>query len=101
MNNEKNTINENIYEQAINKWGVYPQILMAIEELAELQVELAKLLNGRVPAANIITEMADVEIMMEQLKVMHGFHRAVEEEKQRKLARLKQRLNGGDDHANQ
>lgn len=94
MNNEKNTINENIYEQAINKWGVYSQILMAIEELAELQVELAKLLNGRVPAANIITEMADVEIMMEQLKVMHGFHRAVEEEKQRKLARLEQRLNG-------
>ncbi len=94
MNNEKNTINENIYEQAINKWGVYPQTLMAIEELAELQVELAKLLNGRVPAANIITEMADVEIMMEQLKVMHGFHRAVEEEKQRKLARLEQRLNG-------
>lgn len=95
----KEDSNEYIYEQALNKWGFDSQILLTIEELAELQVELAKLLNGRIPATNIITEMADVEIMLEQLKVMYGFRQAVENEKQRKLMRLKHRINGGENNA--
>ena len=56
----------NIYEQAIEKWGVQAQKLKAIEELSELIKAIAK--NDR---ENIIEEMTDVNITTDQIALIY------------------------------
>lgn len=56
-----------ILEAAINKFGKESQILKTIEELGELQIELARYLNNKGNILSITEEMADAYIMMHQL----------------------------------
>jgi NTP pyrophosphatase (non-canonical NTP hydrolase) len=61
-----------IYEKAIAKWGVPAQIRMAIEECAELIVALTKWgrkVNGTTHE-HVCEEIADVEIMIKQVKIV-------------------------------
>ena len=80
-----------ILENALAIYGQWAQILMCIEECAELTNALAKLSRNRVTDAEIITELADVSIMIDQLAMMFGMER-VYEERQKKIQRLKERL---------
>jgi hypothetical protein len=59
-----------LYEQALMLWGEKLQVGMAIEECSELIVELSKYLRFGLSSAHygVIEEIADVEIMIEQLK---------------------------------
>ena len=59
-----------LYQQALEKWGAEPQITTAIEEMSELTKELCHYLRGnrKNNAESISEEIADVEIMLEQLK---------------------------------
>ena len=45
------------------------QLFVAIEEMSELQKELCKFLRGKGKINNICEEIADVYIMLEQLKL--------------------------------
>lgn len=61
-----------LYKKAVQKWGKTAQITMAIEECGELVTVLAKrdrCSNGAT-VDKIIGEMVDVEIMLEQLKLI-------------------------------
>ena len=73
-----------LYEAAVNKFGVIPQIDQAIEEMAELTVALNKY-KRRIRSEDIISqeaddaimqhvaeERADVSIMLSQLDVIFG-----------------------------
>lgn len=80
-----------IYEQAIEEWGREAQLMMAIEECSELIKDLTKLYRGDTVDQNVAEEVADVEIMMRQLRVLFG-EETVESYKQRKLDRLESRL---------
>ena len=80
-----------LYEQSIKKWGESSQVNMAYEEMGELISALNKFSRGRVGIDEVITEIADVQIMVEQLSVMFGIS-AVSSEKERKLRRLNDRL---------
>lgn len=80
-----------LYEQAIKKWGVSSQVNMAYEEMGELISALNKFSRGRISTDELITEIADVQIMVEQLSVMFGIS-AVSSEKEMKLRRLNYRL---------
>ena len=80
-----------LYEQAIKKWGESSQVNMAYEEMGELISALNKFQRGRIGIDGVITEIADVQIMVEQLSVMFGTE-SVSLEKARKLRRLKDRL---------
>ena len=80
-----------LYQKAIEKWGQMPQINMVYEETGELITSLARYLRGRDTAADVITELADVSIMIEQMALMFGYE-YYEVEKDRKLERLKERL---------
>lgn len=80
-----------LYEQAIKKWGESSQVNMAYEEMGELISALNKFQRGRIGIDGVITEIADVQIMVEQLSVMFGID-AVSLEKERKLRRLNYRL---------
>jgi NTP pyrophosphatase (non-canonical NTP hydrolase) len=77
-----------LYEAAINKWGVEAQRNMAFEELGELNTVLARDRRGRATAEDILTELADVTIMCEQIAYILGFE-DYEKEINRKLIRLR------------
>ena len=80
-----------LYGKAIRKWGVEAQREMAYEELGELITAIARDRRGRASREEIITELADVTIMCEQLAFMLGFE-DFEKEKDRKLIRLIEKL---------
>lgn len=82
---------KDILKLAISKYGSEAQKTMAIEECSELINVLAKECRGRVSDEDIITEIADVMIMCEQLALIYG-ENAVESEKEYKLTRLAKRM---------
>ena len=55
-----------LYKKLIDRYQE-KQIIVAIEELSELAKELCKNLRGRNNKNHIVEEIADVEIMLEQL----------------------------------
>ena len=81
-----------LYHDVIARWGEVPQAFMVMEETGEMLNALAKAHRGRLKdKMEIITELADVTIMMEQWAVYFGWDEYVKE-KERKLVRLNERL---------
>lgn len=80
-----------LFNKALVEYGIGSQKMMAIEECAELTNALAKLARGRVSQADIITELADVSIMVDQLAIFFGENVFIEE-RNRKMRRLEERL---------
>lgn len=80
-----------IYANAIIAFGIEGQINMLYEEVGELLSALNKYKRGRVQAEEVITEIADVEIMCGQMAMIFGLEE-VAAEKKRKLIRLQQRI---------
>lgn len=85
-----------VYKGALDKWGAEPQITMVFEEMAELQKELCKDLRGKKVTGNIAEEIADVEIMLNQMKILYDIEDLVEFNKESKLRRLKDRVESED-----
>src|SRR5690554_1470419 len=68
---EETATEKEIYKQALYKWGAEVQIAMVFEEMAELQKELCKDLRGKGIKSNIAEEIADVDIMLGQMKILY------------------------------
>ena len=83
-----------VYETAMKKWGDGAQMLVAIEEMAELQKELCKEFRGDTSVQNIADEIADVTIMLEQLRLMFDCNEIVCSRMDYKIQRLKERIAG-------
>lgn len=81
----------NIYQHALNAWGEEAQLKMAIEECAELIVAINKSWRKKGTDAELAEEIADVEIMCNQLRLIVG-PKLVERIKKIKLKRLENRL---------
>lgn len=83
-----------LYTEAINKYGKKMQVLKAIEEFSELIRALSRNLNERdfLPDYNLIEEIADAEIMLEQLREIYNANEAINDVKASKLLRLKKML---------
>lgn len=86
-------------KRAIDRWGIKLQMGMLMEECAELIQATHKVLRGwkkeRIPWANFAEEIADVEIMLDQIKMAvtwHTLEKLVENFKEGKLLRLRGRL---------
>lgn len=82
------------FSDAIQTFGMQKQILMVFEEMAELQKELCKYLRyGESDEAvcRVAEELADVEIMLDQMKLLFGTGR-VQREREKKVKRLRARL---------
>ena len=77
-----------LYDKAIETWGIQAQTDMAFEECGELIAALAKDKRGSVSKEELLTELADVTIMCEQLATILGFE-DYEKEMDRKLVRLR------------
>jgi len=80
-----------LYKKAITKLGIDAQSTMLFEECGELITALAQFKRGRTSRHDVITELADVSIMVEQLALLNGYD-DFEKEKNRKLDRLKERI---------
>lgn len=80
------------YQAALDTYGITAQVCQTMEECAELTSALNRvLLRGRGSLADVATEIADVEIMCAQMRLLVG-DELVELEKVEKLARLQSRL---------
>lgn len=77
---------KNICDFAIAVFGKTEQENMCMEECAELIQAINKKHRGK--AHNLAEEIADVEICLEQLKMINSCHAAVEIIKAEKLERL-------------
>ena len=99
-----------VLKQAINTYGEFNQMNMAIEEMSELTKAICKLRRASdelrnanfmfeklkiiaVERKNIVEEMADCLIMLEQLKMIFNCEDEVNEQIDFKINRLKERLN--------
>lgn len=73
----------------INAYGTRSQEDVAIEEMAELQKAILKHRRNadNLTRAEIVDEIADVEIMLEQLKIIYSCRKEVEERKAYKIGR--------------
>ena len=76
----------NIYQKAIDTFGEKSQKLMMIEEMAELTQAISKDFRGQ--DHNVEEEIADVEIMLEQMKLIYNTE-DIKMCKEIKLRRLK------------
>lgn len=77
-----------IYRDAIDFFGDESQKIMVVEEMSELTKELCKELRGRGDVEHLADELADVEIMLSQIKIIYNIHQTVAEHKDYKLNRL-------------
>lgn len=80
-----------ICRDALNVFGQDSQKMMCIEECAELVNALTKERRGRATDDDIITEIADCQIMLEQMAQLYGREK-VKKERYRKLRRLEARV---------
>ena len=85
---------EEIEREAAERYGIRNQSIVAIEEMSELQKELTKLLRGECENRidHISEEMADVYIMLEQLEILIKNRAIIDEWKDKKLRRLRDKL---------
>lgn len=81
-----------VFNLAIEKYGAYAQSLMLMEEMAELQKEICKSYRGKDNAEQIAEEIADVEIMLAQVKMIYSVAEDVEKWRDAKVKRLWERL---------
>ena len=85
-----------IYKAALEKYGVGAQIGMLTEECGELLSAINKFNRYRCSSDDVLTELADVSIMVEQLSLIYGGYEKFQIEKDKKLIRLLKRINNGD-----
>ena len=92
---------ENILLQAIAEYGAEAQTDMMIEEMSELTKALLKhrRKESKETLDNILEEIADVQIMLDQMKLIHDDGKATDEYRDVKLLRLAARLGIAEDAA--
>ena len=97
---EMNKINyedrKKVYQAALRKWGVDLQTMMAVEEMSELTKEICKIKRGKMDMDALADEIADVTIMLEQLREIYGLNDAVCDHMDAKILRLQSRVGGAE-----
>ena len=94
---EFNTNQINVMIDALEHYGNNAQVDIAIEEMSELIKELLKNRRGEENRIMIADEMADVYIMLEQLKFIFGINETeLKVNVEFKIQRLKNRIGGND-----
>ena len=81
-------------KKAIDTYSPLMQAVVAMEEMGELIQQISKELRGKGDIDHLAEEIADVQIMLDQLCIMHDCSFKVAEIKAAKVARLRDRLEG-------
>jgi NTP pyrophosphatase (non-canonical NTP hydrolase) len=62
-----------LYAAAVREWGKEHQMNVTMEEMAEATAKISQFINrGRDVEDELVEELADVCIMMEQMRVIYG-----------------------------
>lgn len=80
-----------VYNAALVKYGAENQMIVAVEELSECQKEICKILRGGRDFGHLAEEIADTQIMLEQLVQMFSLHDCVKNYTEMKIIRLSER----------
>lgn len=89
----ENMTKRDVLEKAIDAFGKDAQLWMVVEEMSELLKEICKFMRGKENQLQIADEMADVLIMLEQLKIICGVQMdLIRERIDYKVDRLRKRL---------
>jgi len=85
---------QDLFLGSVKKWGLASQILMLAEEASELSVAcLHYLREKKKPSAhNLAEEMADVELMLDEIKHILGFEPWCRVFREQKMNRVEQYL---------
>ena len=93
-----------VYQDAIKFYGTYNQHNVAMEECGELIQAISKFLRATkakdmlIARNHIREEIADVMIVIDQLRLMHAIgDKEMEQEVEYKVARLNERIEHGSD----
>jgi len=81
-----------LYQKAIDQWGEPLQKIMVIEECAELIKAISKWFRGQASDDDLIQEMVDVQLMINQLRVIINDESKWDRWWAYKVERLKERL---------
>ena len=90
---------DEILKAAIARYGEKAQMVIAMEEMAELTKELSKFLRGAHNEDAIAEEIADVRIMLDQMEILFDCAGAAAAYQADKVERLRKRLAGGQGYA--
>lgn len=77
-NNKSLSKRDEVYKKALATFGKVSQMMMVIEETSELQKEISKNFRGEDNIESIAEEIADVIIMLNQMKIYFDIHKNVE-----------------------
>jgi hypothetical protein len=88
-------MNENeigVFKKAMDAYGFDAQSKVFAEELGEAITAMMQYLNNKRPIDSVLEEIADAEIMIDQMKLYFG-EDGINAYRAKKLARLEDRLN--------
>lgn len=68
-----------VCQRAVDAYGKDHQLIICMEEMAELTKELSKNLRGHNNLQEIAEEVADVEVMLEQVKLLRLRERIIKD----------------------
>lgn len=82
-----------IYKKAVSIWGAPAQLDMVVEECAELIQAINKFKREKKDSRdNLLEEIADVEIMIGQLRFILESDKEIEQIKEVKMLKIRERL---------
>lgn len=81
-----------VYTDALATFGPTAQLVVALEEMSEVQKEICKTLRGGGSTLHLAEEVADATIMLEQIRQIFGINEMVCEAMDGKVLRLRQRI---------
>ena len=81
-----------VYTDALSTFGPNMQLIVALEEMSELQKEITKALRGDLNPMHLAEEVADATIMLEQLRQIFNINEEVCDMMDRKTLRLQMRI---------
>lgn len=83
-----------VYTNALIQYGDRKQMVKCVEELAECQQAICKIILGGENFDHLAEEVADATIMLEQMRLMFNINDRVCEYMDEKVLRLDRRLKG-------
>lgn len=81
-----------VYAEAQATFGTNAQLVKAMEELNEVQLEIVRMVTGRGNVLHLAEEVADATIMLEQIRRIFDINALVCETMDAKVLRLQQRI---------
>ena len=83
------------YINAFIHFGEEMQLVVALEELSEVQKEICKTMRGYSNLDHLAEEIADATIMLEQVRLIFNLNDLVCKKMDEKIKRLDDKLKGG------